>query len=146
MDKGSLQPQGAASVPTDLVERLSAATAGSRELDAEIWCLFVPGGARVDVDRHMFVYPDKSFVPVAIAPAYTTSLDAALALAERLGMGAAYTLDAACQTTHKSQPTAHLWNDTGKHTGHARTMPLALCIAILKARTAVDGPSPGIRE
>lgn len=121
-----------------LIARLEAAEAGSRELDEAIsdalcdhkFRTFVYGLPN-DVGMWMYEFEGHS---ASSALRVTTSLDAALALAERLGCGRTYLLDNAIQTKSRALPTAHLWNDDGKHTGHARTMPLALCIAILRAK------------
>lgn len=106
----------------ELADRLEASECGSRELDAAVCDL------SWNLSDGFWVY----------AAPVTTSVTAALALAEK-AVGIAYVLDNACQTTHKAQPTAHLWNDAGKHTAHARTMPLAICAAILRARLDDEG-------
>lgn len=141
-----------------LIERLEAAQVGSRELDAEIWLWFnrpeYTGGVKAlelrgwaDCRCHQILETDagEEIVDSLGIGHFTTSLDAAMALAERLGWGVAYCLDAACQTTHKATPTAHIWNDEGKFTGHARTMQLALCIAILKAKDSKNDRSQILR-
>jgi hypothetical protein len=98
---------------TDLIKRLEEAEAGSLELDVAIWDAM--GGWSV-----------------AHPPAYTTSLDAALALAERLGLDGWRLLYAAMLNWKAHDPRGPL----------SKTLPLALCIAILKAadtgRTAND--------
>lgn len=69
---------------SDLIERLEKAEAGSRELDALVWCATVPGGATYDTGRSRVTYPDKSWAIITSFSPVTTSLDAALALAERV--------------------------------------------------------------
>ena len=107
-----------------LIARLEAAEAGARFTDSDA----------IEFAKAL-VLPHRATVIRGLARrALNGSLDAALALAERLGCGRTYVLDNAIQTTGRALPTAHLWNDDGKHTGHARTMSLALCIAILRAK------------
>lgn len=78
---------------TELIARLEAAEVGSRELDAEVW--------DIEDDRPRWSFgddfpiykrdPDDS-VAFDSPPPYTTSLDAALALAERVGLKPALAL------------------------------------------------------
>jgi hypothetical protein len=112
---------------TDLIKRLEEAEAGSRELDREIAKLIdkaewdkcanwasMPCGAPPDViDRDALRW----------LPAYTTSIDGALALAERLGLDGWHLLYAAMLNWKAHDPRGPL----------SKTLPLALCIAILKA-------------
>ena len=124
-----------------LIARLEAAEVGSRELGHDV--LLALGWHREQIGNFygpLYQWSSPDFSPHLISgdedklPNPVLSLDAALALAERLGCGRTYVLDNAIQTTVRALPTAHLWNDHGKHTGHARTMPLALVIAILRAK------------
>lgn len=108
----------------DLIAQLEAAPAGSRELDYRIkgWLEF------------------DDYWRLRVAADWTTSLDAALALAERVlpGMRARIDMDA--------RRRAFLFPDDGYTVGSdptrwvsyadAPTAPLALCIAILKAKAA----------
>lgn len=101
-----------------LIERLEAAEAGSREFDCEVWCIF-DGWAGVDKP-----------------PCVTTSIDAALALAERV-------LPDCCPGISKNvhQKNWYAWIGD-KHeegpldlgNGRSLSPALALCIAILKAK------------
>jgi hypothetical protein len=121
---------------TDLIKRLEEAEAGSRELDREIAKLIdkaewdkcanwasMPCGAPPDViDRDALRW----------LPAYTTSIDGALALAERVlpewrPMLRAHT---GYWRAHLAAPNLDYAND---RTGRASTPALALCIAVLKA-------------
>ncbi|MBA3050502.1 MAG: hypothetical protein KKE42_10940 [Alphaproteobacteria bacterium] len=108
----ALQRQGA-SVPTGAVAQLEAASAGSRALDRGLWSLLE---FRHDGE------PTQ-------CPAYTTSIDAALALAERT-TGGAYML----VNDYGGYNRAEI-NLPGRetHNAVAETMPLAICAAILKA-------------
>lgn len=110
-----------------LIERLEAAEVGSRELDAAIWYALIEtcGGK-----------PDKDMI--GRWPDYTTSLDAALALAERVLPGWHWELD----NVGGSPYAANLTNPVGRFLicgdtevySTAPTPALALCIAILKAK------------
>lgn len=103
---------------TDLIKRLEEAEEGCPFLDREIWVALEFDGNRSPVD----------------APEYTTSIDAALALAERVLPGWHYEL-----TPGRAGIAAEQWSyydsaeDEGGQSARAKTTPLALCIAILKA-------------
>lgn len=114
-----------------LIERLEAAGEGSRELDREVWQ--VTGG----------------WGGVDAPPSFTTSLDAALALAERVLPGWHATVSThhcvMCELAGReklarpnatvSQQTDELGNYNGETSAHmhAATPALALTAAILKA-------------
>lgn len=97
---------------TDLIERLSKATEGSRDLDTLVW----------EVAR-----PEDAGSLLLRAPAYTTSIDSALTLVPdgsyaKLQFG----------RDHKK---AWAWVEMAETESVARSTPaLALCIAALKAR------------
>jgi hypothetical protein len=150
-------------IPTALVERLEVAEAGSRELDALIdaataatdgsfevcayewdgvWFSgeFAPGEA----PRSAADYPAATVQCIRQSMPVTTSLDAALALAERVLPGWWRELG---ETGFK--PPNSFWKaavfsatpsgesyDTARVVAFGNTGPLALCIAILKATTA----------
>ena len=104
---------------TDLIKRLEEADDGEPLLDREIWVALEFDGNRSPVD----------------APEYTTSLDAALALAERVLPGWGWVLS----TGARDQPA---WvqaypepvdEDVCRDAVASASLPLALCIAILKA-------------
>lgn len=69
-----------------LIERCEAAQGPDRLLDAAIWCAFppMPVAATVDEVWHGRVLFDNGGPDSRRSPAYTASIDAALALAERL--------------------------------------------------------------
>lgn len=113
-------------IPTELVERLEAASVGSRVLDVAIWDAL--GGWSVNSP-----------------PAYTTSLDAALSLAGRLLPELFWALgflpeseDAAWEEHHQNYAALHPYlhvSDRRDAVGYGATAPLALCAAVLKATT-----------
>lgn len=99
-----------------LIERLEAAEVGNVYLDVKV-CLET---------SHPY-----GFDPGDDVPPVTTSLDAALALVERVLPGWVYML----VNDHGGYNRAEL-NEPGGRTvkAIADTMPLALCIAVLKAK------------
>jgi hypothetical protein len=129
-----------------LLERVEAATGPDRELDYELalyekapdWRKRKPwkqtnGWAKPDVASTswavLFYDGGGNALPV---PQYTASLDAALALCERVLPGWVVQLE----TWRDPAATARLaeWNiGEAEHEGHARTLPLALLAALLRA-------------
>ena len=109
---------------TPLITRLEEAAEGSRELDARIWWLTHP---RMGEDDGK---------PV-ICPAYTNSIDAALALAERILPEAncmGFDSDprgADAYVSRNEVPREQIWLVEAR----AKTPALALCAAILRATT-----------
>jgi hypothetical protein len=101
---------------TDLIKRLEKAEEGCPFLDRKIWVALEFDGNRSPVD----------------APEYTTSIDTALALAERVLPGWCWMIE-----RHKNGAATaglHEWNayrEADRFT--ANTSALALCAAILKA-------------
>ncbi len=105
---------------TDLLARLSVAEAGSRELDCRVEKAVGLAVALDGAGRATDAVGTRYRVP-----RYTTSLDAALALAERQGLDGWNTLYAAMMNWKAHDPRGPL----------SQTLPLALCLAILKATT-----------
>ena len=132
-----------------LLQSLPEAGEGSRDLDAKVWAavngyeLFEHDGAGwryrmhpADIMRH-----ERTGY---ISP-FTTSLDAALALAERVLPGLGW---GAVQGSGE-QAKANVMPADADHgfVGTANTVPLAICIAILKAQsTEPNKDSPSNRE
>lgn len=146
----------------DLIARLEAAEVGSRELDAMIWCALRPErikligvsipyrdtGGRTQVlfslppKRAEIVTNDRTAYPHA--DPVTTSLDAALAMAERALPGWEWLL--------RTDPVgwmANCWaGGTEPNLGapcfpsYALTPALALCIAILRAKQIDTASNP----
>lgn len=132
-DSGSTPDRGAkllANAMKDLIERLAAATEGSRELDAAIWLAvtrekdpeeFIEQArnffGREPSDAFKTIHRDAHAMALANPARYTTSLDAAMTL-----------LPKGWKWRHYLSPGA-------------ATPALALCIAALLARQADDQPS-----
>jgi hypothetical protein len=127
---------------TNLIKRLEEAEAGSRELDCEIAVLldgFFTLPPMWEGGPIGYGYTDKSGVRISpghggdqLVRRYTTSLDAALALAERVLPGWCWMIE-----RHKNGTATawlHEWNAYGEgEQVVANTPALALCAAILKA-------------
>jgi hypothetical protein len=130
---------------TDLIKRLEEAEAGSRELDALVFRRFggplpkefagygveltwqADGSATMPVGEMQVRYDP---------PAYTTSLDAALALAERVLPGVRVVTDSACRETGRPGAGFVFSQHGEKISGvmnDGATVALALCAAILRA-------------
>ena len=135
-----------------LIERLSAATDGSRELDALIWLRLNRPDYSGDVKalemrgwydgRGHLILETEAGEEVAdglgIAPV-TKSLDAALALAERVGLEASAILHEAWRTMSAKH---RLHTNLYCGTSYASEAALHACIAILKALQAQENPTP----
>jgi len=115
---------------TDLLARLQEAESGSRELDTLVWIAANPS-LRIFDEEWPGVCIDTDGAPV-IAESATTSLDAIVSLiGEKLPeitIELMVTVD---------QTIAELWY-SDVHNGKAKTAPLALCIALLRALEGQD--------
>lgn len=119
----------------ELIARLEAAGEGSRELDYAIWSnlqgvtmtvLKIGGGFETTA------YDGELLDPNWLgAPRLTTSLDAIVALIERKLSGARWEV-----TTTGFKPGSSIVDARGvwQAGSYAETAPLALCIALLRAR------------
>lgn len=117
----------------ELIARLEAAEVGSRELDALIWDI-EDSRPRHSLDGDFPTYkqdPDDS-VAFDSPPSYTTSLDAAIALAERVLPLGSWRIE-----REGAIFWAKIWWGREGKAGHkyayAKTPAIALCVAILKA-------------
>lgn len=153
------QPQGEDAVKlSELLERVERAGGLDRELDADIWWVLSHADAErcfnngaTGMPRH---YPPMLPIPSgigragvrAMAPAFSASLDAALALVERVlpGWGGTITLGDPTRSKDLGQPCVilqpHMRNDVGWALGsrarfpaNAATPALALLAALLRA-------------
>lgn len=128
-----------------LLSRLEAAEGPSRELDSEIVRVLCPSAVVTtylasDDEDSVFHAQSLGLSDRASVPAYTASLDAALALAERAlpGWGWSITRKDKWSWVCVNEPDATVEIVRGEHTQPA----LALCIAIVKAKIqqAKDAP------
>ncbi|MFN4296761.1 MAG: hypothetical protein ACK4FB_07945 [Brevundimonas sp.] len=147
-----------ASIPTELVARLEAASVGSPELSAlVVKAALAPADTWVAQSRFnsawcIYERPEKPRIwevgGALRGASVTESLDAAVALVERVLPGALWT---AGSNIYDDAPTgqAEIYMPVPKdfHDGlgevTAPTPALALCIALLKARTAASDSLAG---
>lgn len=116
----------------DLIARLEGAEAGSLELDREIYLLLRPT-ADPEEFRRMFKDDSAGFNFWLSAQPVTTSLDAALALAERLGLDVSQILNDTLEGPHGDGIWFSGWNAKAPI---APQIARFVCIAILRAHTA----------
>lgn len=131
-------PQERPSIPTELLSRLAVASEGSRELDRDLaklidraewekcanWASQPCGAQPETIDRDALRW----------LPAYTASLDAALALAERVLPGWFISLERYSDGWYAT--TCDHSTSQRRFQGSQKPAALALCIAILKAAEA----------
>lgn len=130
----------------DLIERLEKAEAGSRELDCEIGLIVRTNGRGEIVQWGNGEWVIQDAGGPYVVDDFTTSLDAALALAERVLPGWSRGV---FEDEPGNQPP---WLATltevcdaravEGHEGAGATAPLALCIAILRALRTTEQHSP----
>jgi len=116
--------------PAGLIERLEAAEVGSRELDMAV---AVSLGQPFKPERFLPTGRYRENLRIAAeADPYTTSLDAALSLAERVGLSCGDLLHAAWRRVSlRYRLHAEFWKP--EHGSYPAAVALALCAAILKA-------------
>ena len=121
-----------------LLERVEAASGPDRELDAVLWLAFTPGATRrtlhvphwqrpYDIDE---TRDEKG--RLIIVPSYTSSLDAALALVERVLPGWLWMV-ASADPPNRLPARVELWTGDEEVRASAATPALALLAALLKA-------------
>lgn len=134
---------------SDLLQRLEAAQEGSRELDAKLACVYFGWTfERMPLPSEgssgFFAIEDGRLVRFHDFQPFTTSVDAALALVERMLPGRVITVDRYVTSDVPGGDTWRAWLRTvtevsvSKVMGKAPTPAMALCIALLKALS----PSP----
>lgn len=117
----------------DLIARLEEATKGSRQLDEQIWC------AANDVEWPDAVSPSSTMGRIhrEDVPHYTTSIDAALTLVSAKSLWSVCDMeDGPIAQVLPPLPDGRFGEVVS---GEARTPPLALCIAALRAHEAERG-------
>lgn len=137
----------------DLIARLEAAEVGSRELDALICCSLRDGPDWANDPYYPLgshgLYSVGRGGPGLTSECYTNSLDAALALAERVLPGCLISVGTNI-FGHAPIGVAEVFTQQGgsdaTHDGHGErlgnTPALALCVAILRAKLAEE-PTKG---
>lgn len=115
-----------------LIDRLSKLDGPDREVDAEISIHF---GAKPNMKLGHELLGNYRVVPNTF-PAYTASVDAAIALAERVLPGANVLIG--WGQTKETKPWARI-GVTPSHDATCFNLAIALCIAILRAKEASNG-------
>ena len=113
---------------SDLIARLEAVEAGSRDLNFDVWLAATgerPAYPFHPEDGPYIVYGNGMW---ELLPDVTRSIDAAVALVERQGLDPWNTLYAAMMHWKAHDPRGPL----------SRELPLSLCIALLKAIPAAS--------
>ncbi len=124
---------------TDLITRLSKLDAPDREVDAEIYIRFnIPAerAGRIDYSNGMVGWwpKDGPYVSAVTVPAYTASVDAVIALMVRLFPGTEYEFT---NLYNIVRVTIEMNGEYGGFQGeHVNSLPIALCIALLRAKEA----------
>lgn len=123
---------------SSLIARSEAAEGPDRELDCHLWVVAQGGDARmnyVESESKCFVWERgldgmwiRGVVNFRAVPSYTSSIDAAVSLAERVLPGIRWEL-----TTTGFKPGASLVTDGGIFGGYAATPALAICLSTLRA-------------
>lgn len=98
-----------------LLARIESATGPDREIDA-----------------YLADWLDQQYIG-ADAPCYTASIDAGIALCERVLPGWSWAVDSGYAANHQKSH-AEAWTGDDEGSGDAATPALALCAAIIKAR------------
>ena len=127
-----------------LIERLEAATEGSRELDAEIWetlggkieIRYASKGPEGHVEQKRWIDKDGTWWQTSLGTQthFSTSLDAALTLAPEGWIWEVSNGYAAIAPVGWADHHGEVANDVGGSEANGNTAALALCIAALKAR------------
>lgn len=128
-----------------LIDRLSKLEGPNRRLDHEIHILFFVADDKKDTVEwnHFGSYswsPSPDHVMIDKVPAYTASVDAAIALAEKAFPGCCWTIS---NNKRYEKPYSEIiLTDAHGRSGYCglgTTTAIALCIAILRAKEANHG-------
>ncbi|TAA49054.1 hypothetical protein [Shinella sp. JR1-6] len=124
---------------SSLISRVEKATGPDRELDAMVWLEMTPGATRkfTKVKSETDLWPPYTIDEtraadgrLIIVPAYTSSIDAAVALAERVLPGVELEI-----TNLYGVARVTLHHETGQFYGSSaiNSLPMALVLATLRA-------------
>lgn len=128
---------------TDLIKKLEALTGPDRELDAELEAIFVGGRVHYNdpeskeavIERPIGGFWIRHITPYRKIKRYTSSVDAAIALAERVLPGWGFFL----RSDKEGHNCGMVYPDAFRVTpgcGSAASAAISMCIAILKAKDA----------
>nr|WP_313372608.1 hypothetical protein [Brucella intermedia] len=132
---------------TDLITRLSKLDAPDREVDAELEAVSLggrvylndPESKEVIIERPIDGFWIRGIYPYRKIARYTASVDAAIALAERVLPGFNADLDIGTALNADAKFGCRLWRDYSEaqnYEGEAFNSATALLIAILRAKEA----------
>lgn len=136
---------------TALLERVRAATGSDRRLDIDIGRLDTSGLHRnyrkdlpTDKILDALIYSEECDPPIIVCPKYTASIDAALALVERVLPDREWVVrcdaeQGAFANLTQGKPYTHEWVSDR---AYAATAPLAILAALLTALIAQAGDRP----
>lgn len=149
MSKDMVHSPEAGLIPTEglsaLIAKLEAAEAGGPVLDRDIFSLFDERVPVEGIENGRYAFENEPGWYCSI-PDFTTSLDAALALAERV-LVSPYVGPISLTIMGSGQAFIDHIDPCGEGIGALGNTPaLALCLAILKARTAASSNSVGMSE
>jgi len=137
---------------TDLITRLSKLDAPDREVDAELEAIFVggrvhyndPANKEAVIERPIDGFWIRGIYPYRKIARYTASIDAVIALAEKVLPG--WTFEHIGQDYIRARGlendvmpmgwTVEISDGSQTIQGQAPTFPLAICIALLRAKEA----------
>jgi hypothetical protein len=123
---------------TSLIEKLEGAEVGSNRLSDEVLSACGYAETRFPMDSCTYwVHPSAPKSPLSVAQeSVTTSLDAALALAERFWPGQEYEITTLYGVARVTLNMNH-GDQAGPHYGHndCGHVPSAICAAILRAQS-----------
>lgn len=132
---------------TNLITRLSKLDAPDREVDAEIYILFnIPAerAGRIDYSNGMVGWwpKDGPYVSAVTVPAYTASVDAVIALAERVLPGWYWGITQGDDGEDATEFQGNVWPSIQPYPaeleqyGYHKFPAIALLIALLRAKEA----------
>lgn len=124
----------------NLITRLSKLDAPDREVDAQIYILFnIPAerAGRIDYAHGTVGWwpKDGPYVSAVTVPAYTASVDAVIALAERVLPGWGFFLRSD-KDGHNCGMVYPVHNFVTPGTASGATAAISMCIALLRAKEA----------
>lgn len=134
-----------------LIDRLSKLDGPDREVDAEIWLLNTPGATRKWTEVKSSTNRWKPYTidetrdetgRLVAVPTYTASIDAALALAERVLPGWNGDLDIGKPIADSGKIGCRIWTPESKYhnyVGEGFNSATALLIALLRAKGSSNG-------
>lgn len=132
---------------TDIIERLQNATGPDREIDTSIWMLVTKGATRRHQRVSSATYAWKPYVidetrdaqgVIIVVPSYTASIDAAIALVERMLSGKVWYVRGKSDGTFFCQLYTSESQRGNDPKANAPSAPLAILVALFRALEAQE--------